>query len=78
MDPRSVRIELSSIPRRYTSVIVRESLILGDDVNDIHAEAVNAFSGPEQHHLIHRSANLFVLPVQIRLSFVVQREIILA
>ncbi|MNP42079.1 hypothetical protein D3C76_1358160 [compost metagenome] len=78
MDPWTVSIELPSIPRCNTSVIVREALILGDNIDYIHAEAIDTLFCPEQHHIIHRSTYLLILPIQIRLGFIVESKIILS
>lgn len=78
MDTWTICVEFPSISRRHTSVIIREALVLGDQVNHIHAEAVHTLAGPEQHHLIDLSANLLILPVQICLCLIEKGKIILA
>ncbi|MNU62532.1 hypothetical protein D3C71_517620 [compost metagenome] len=51
----------------FRSLRVQQLLLLGDQVNDIHTESVNAFIQPPSHHIVDFLTDFRVLPVQIRL-----------
>ena len=57
---------------------VRETLVLGDHADDVHAEAVDALLAPPGHHVEDLVADLRVLPVKIRLLLREEVEIVLA
>ena len=46
---------------------VGEARVLGDEVDDVHPEAVDAAVEPPAHHRVDRLAHLGVLPVEVRL-----------
>ena len=46
---------------------VREPRRLGDAIDDIHPEPVTPFVQPEPHHVPDRVADLWVLPIEVRL-----------
>ena len=48
-----------------------------DQVDDIHAEAADAFSDPAIHHRVDFLAHFWILPVQVRLFFAEKMQVIL-
>ena len=52
--------------------------VLGDHVDHVHAEPVDATVEPPPHHLVHRRADLRVLPVEVGLLAGEQVEVVLA
>ncbi len=46
-------------------------------IDHVHTKATNTFIDPEIHHLINRLANLFIFPIQIRLTLAIQVQKIL-
>src|ERR687889_2661044 len=48
-------------------VAVGQPNIFGDEVDDVHAEAVDAAVQPPAHHRVERLADYGVLPVEVRL-----------
>ncbi|MCY1239920.1 hypothetical protein D9M72_527380 [compost metagenome] len=46
---------------------VRQGGVLGDEVDDVHPEAVHAAVQPPVHHVVDGGADLRVFPVQVRL-----------
>jgi hypothetical protein len=51
--------------------------LLGDEIDDIHAEAIYTLLEPEFHNLMHRLDNGGALPVEVRLFGSKQMEIVL-
>ena len=51
---------------------------LGDEVDDVHAEAIDAAVEPPAHDVVDGLSDVGVLPVQIRLLAVEQMEVVLA
>ena len=51
---------------------------LGDEVDDVHPEAVDAALHPAAHHPVHRRPDLRVLPVQVGLLAGEQVQVVLA
>ncbi len=66
-----------AVRRPGTAAPVRQRRVLGDHVDDVHAEAVDPAVEPPAHHLVHRLAHLGVLPVQVRLLAGEQVEVVL-
>ncbi len=52
--------------------------VLGDEVDDVHAEAVDAAVEPPPHHRVDRLADVGVLPVEVRLLGVEQVQVVRA
>ena len=76
MDPRAIAAVFHRIavnPAMHLGI--RIALILGNKIDHIHTEAVNAFFEPARHHVIHFMTDLFVFPVQVRLLFSKQMQI---
>ena len=48
-------------------ICCREILVLRDEVNHVHPEAIHALLEPPIHHRIHSCADFGVFPVQVRL-----------
>ncbi len=46
---------------------VRQGLVLGDEVDDVHPEAVHAAVQPPVHHVVDGGPDLRVFPVEVRL-----------
>jgi hypothetical protein len=61
----------------HGAIRVGERLVLADEVDDIEAEAVAATVQPEPHDVVDSISHLGILPVQIRLLFAEEMEIIL-
>ena len=57
---------------------VGQALGLGDEIDDVHPEAVDAAVEPPNHDVLHRFSYLRVLPVQIRLLAGEQVQVVLA
>src|SRR5699024_10429954 len=57
---------------------VRKSWSLGDEVDHVHPEAVDATVEPPAHHVVDRGPDLWVLPVQIGLLGGEQVQVVLA
>ena len=55
---------------------VRKSLIFGNHTDNIHSEAIDSFFTPEFHHVINFLAYFFIFPIEIRLFFWKQMQII--
>ena len=51
---------------------------LGDQIDDVHAEAVDAPVQPPVHHRVHGGAHLGVLPVEVGLFAVEEVQVVLA
>ena len=56
---------------------VRQARVLRDQVNDVHAEAVNAAVEPPVHHAVDGGAHLGVVPVQVGLLLVERVQVVL-
>ena len=74
VDARPVGVEAAAIPH----LVVRECLILGDEVDDVEAETVDPFLRPEMDDLLHLGAHGRVLPVEIRLLAGKEVQVVLA
>ena len=57
---------------------VRIRLDLADHGDDIHAETVNSLVAPPGHHIVYFVAHFGILPVEIRLFFREQMQIVLS
>ena len=57
---------------------VGEPVGLGDEIDDVHAEAVDTAVEPPAHDVVHRAPYLRVLPVQVGLLPVEQVQVVLA
>jgi len=57
---------------------VGQGRVLRDQVDDVHAEAVDAAVEPPVHHVIDGGADLGVVPVQVGLLLVEQVQVVLA
>ncbi len=77
VDPRSVGVKLATVVHRSLSDGIRKALILGDQIDDIQAESRDAHIGPKLHDFVNLPPHLFVFPIQIRLGFVEQMQVIL-
>src|SRR4051794_12543938 len=49
------------------ALVLPELRVLGDAVDDIHPEPVDTAAQPEAQHVVHRSLDLGLVPVEIRL-----------
>ncbi len=79
MQARAVDVEPRAVGERVARAGggVAEDRLLRDEVDHVHAEAVDAAVEPAAHHGVHRLAHLGVLPVQIGLLAVEQVEVVL-
>ena len=71
VEPRAMRVQRER-------VAVRQAGRLGDQVDDVHPEAVDPPVQPPAHHLVDRRANVRVLPVEIRLLAREEVQVVLA
>ena len=55
---------------------IRKSLIFGNHTDNIHTETINSFFTPEFHHIVNFLAYFFIFPIEIRLFFWKQMQII--
>ena len=63
-----LRLGLISVEDRLAALrIVAEQIVLDQQPQDIHAEAVDAAIEPEAHCRVHRLADVGIAPVQVRL-----------
>jgi hypothetical protein len=56
---------------------VRQRRLLGDEVDDVHPEAVDTAVEPPAHHVVDGRAHLGVLPVEVGLLAVEQVQVVL-
>ena len=70
---RAVAVEAAVV-----HVAVGQVGIFGDEVDDVHAEAVDAAVQPPAHHRVDRLADLGVLPVEVGLLAREQEQVVLA
>ena len=76
---RSVRVALVAHAEwGACRAAVWEARCLGDHVNGVNPESIDAAIQPPVHHLVDRVAHPWVLPVQIRLLAGKQMQVILA
>ena len=73
---RSVHAVGSEISVFSVSGSVRHFLCLRDHADHIHAEAINSLFAPPGHHIVHFLTYFRIIPVQIRLLFGEQVQII--
>src|SRR5947209_14162111 len=59
------------------NVAVGKRCVLGEHVDGVHPESIDAAREPPAHHPVDRSPDLLVLPVQIRLPAREQMQVIL-
>ena len=74
--PRTARSRRTSCPGCTRAV--RQRRVLGDQVDDVHPEAVDAAVDPPAHHRVDRLADLGVLPVQVGLLRAEDVQVVLA
>ena len=69
VDPRAAQVDGPPSPCRCPrrTAPSRQRRALGDHVDDVHAEAVDAPVEPPAHHRVDRGADLGVLPVEVGL-----------
>ena len=65
-------------PRQCRTRPVLQAGVLGDEVDDVHAEAVDPAVQPPAHHRVDRLADLRVLPVEVGLLAREQVQVVLA
>ncbi|MNW63939.1 hypothetical protein D3C74_421770 [compost metagenome] len=63
MDTRAIGIELSPIARCGGWVIIREALIFGDQINNVHPETADPFVRPKNHQVSDFLSNPLIFPV---------------
>ena len=77
MDPRTVNAVWTEISIQAAfHFSIRESLILGNHTDHIHTETVDSLVTPEFHHIVNFLAHFLIFPVQIRLFFGKQMQVI--
>jgi hypothetical protein len=57
---------------------IRQTRRLADEIDDIHPEPIDALVQPENHDVVDSSHDVWVFPVEIRLFFAEQVQIVLA
>ena len=78
VDPRPGDVVLGRQEDPAGAVAVGQRRVLGDEVDDVHAEAVDPAVEPPAHHLVDRGAHLRVLPVQVGLLAREEVQVVLA
>ena len=71
MDVRSVRVESSAV-----SLIVILELTFADQIHHVKSEAFDSLSHPETHDVLHFFADIFIVPVKIRLGHVEKMQVV--
>lgn len=61
----------------YITFGVWERLVFADEVDDVEAEAIAAPFEPEPHDVVNSMPDIEVLPVEIRLLFAKQVQVVL-
>src|SRR5271166_3730243 len=77
MQPRARTVEVSRVCAMLLR-IVGKGLVLRDQRDDVHAEAVDALVQPEPHDVVDILANTRVFPVQIGLLVCKQMHVVFA
>ena len=80
VDARAADVVLAAVrsASRVADGAVGQRGVLGDEVDDVHAEAVDPAVQPPAHHLVDRLADLRVLPVEVGLLAREQVQVVLA
>ncbi len=79
MHARAARVERAAVSvRAVTDLAVGQPRDLRDEVDDVHAEPVDAAVEPPRHHVVDRAADVRVLPVEVRLLAREQVQVVLA
>ena len=76
MDMRAMRAVRGQIPIQPFYLTIREIRVFGDQADDIHAKTIHALFQPPAHHIIDLRSYIRVIPVQIRLLFRENMQII--
>ena len=77
VDPWTMYTIWSKVPiKTVIHFSVWKSLIFGNHTDNIHTETINSFFTPEFHHVINFLAYFFIFPIEIRLFFWKQMQII--
>ena len=79
MQARPLHVEGASVGKILTGLAgaIGKAGDLGDQVDDIHSEAIDPAVQPPAHHFVDGLANFGVLPVQVGLFFCEEVEVVL-